>query len=93
MMELKELLMDMRKELRCADKYAKEAIKHRAEYPELSEIYHRIAKDKTTHAEMLAGQARHMAEKHHMGEMWDVEDYMFKHDIGEVKRCLEDYKN
>ena len=29
MMEMKELLMDIRKELRCADKYAKEAMKHK----------------------------------------------------------------
>ena len=92
MMELKELLMDVRKELRCADKYAKEATKHKEEYPELSDIYHRIAKDKMAHAELLAGQAHHMAEKHHMNDLWDVEDYMIKHDMAEVKRCLDSYK-
>ena len=35
MMELKEVLMDIRKELRASDKYAKEAVKHKKEFPGL----------------------------------------------------------
>lgn len=92
MMEMKELLMDIRKELRCADKYAKEAMKHKEEFPELSGVYHRIANDKMVHADLLSVQARHMAEKHHIDALWDVEDYMIKHDMSEVRRCLESYK-
>lgn len=92
MMELKELFMDIRKELRCADKYAHEACKHRHEYPELSEAYHRIANDKMAHAEMLNKHAKLMADKHHMDDVWEFEDYMTQHDMNEVKRCLEDYR-
>ena len=93
MMEFKEVLMDIRKELRCADKYAREAAKHRHEYPELAEVYHKIAADKATHAEMLSRQAKVMAERHHMENVWDVEEYMMKHDLAEVKRCMESYKD
>lgn len=92
MMEMKELLMDVRKELRCADKYAKEANKHRSEYPELSDVYHRVATDKLTHADMLGKQAKTMAEKHGMTALWDVESYMIDHDTDEVKRCLSAYR-
>ena len=86
MMELKELFMDIRKELRCADKYAKESVKHKTEFPELSEAYHRVATDKIAHAEMLNHHAKLMAEKHHMMEVWEIEDYMVRHDVDEIKR-------
>lgn len=92
MMELKELLMDIRKELRCADKYAKEAMKHKDEFPELSGVYHRIATDKVAHADMLGKHAKAMAEKHGMKNLWDVEGYMIDHDTDEVKQCLERYR-
>lgn len=92
MMELKEVLMDIRHELRGADKYAKEAMKHKHEFPELADTYHRIATDKATHANMLHRNAEHMAEKHHMGDLWEIEDYMIRQDIGDVMRCIERYK-
>lgn len=92
MMELKELLMDIRKELRCADKYAREAVKHKDEFPELSEVYHRIATDKTAHADMLSKQAHAMAMKHHMEGVWDVEDWMIKQDMLELKHCMDHYR-
>ena len=92
MMELKELLMDVRKELRCADKYAHEALKHKEEFPELSALYHRIASDKLVHADMLFTHAKHMAEKHKMSDVWDVEDYMIRHDMAEVRRDIDSYK-
>jgi hypothetical protein len=91
-MEFKEVLMDIRKELRCADKYAHEAVKHKAEFPELADVYHKIAADKTTHAEMLSRQAKAMAEKHHMMPAWEIEEYMMNHDLAEVKRCMADYR-
>lgn len=90
-MEFKELLMDIRKELRHADHFAKEAAKHKEEYPELSAVYHRISSEKLAHADMLATQAKMIADKHHMGDLWDVEWYMAKSDMGEVKHCLEHY--
>lgn len=92
MMELKELFMDIRKELRCADKYAHEAVKHKAEFPELSAIYHRIATDKMAHADILVAKAKKMADKHRMVDVWDVEDYMAKHDMEDVRAILEKYR-
>lgn len=91
MMEFKELMVDIRKELRCADKYAHEAIKHRHEFPELSDLYHRIAADKMAHAEMLSKQAKVMAEKHNMANVWDVQWYLIKQDMDEVKISMDGY--
>ena len=93
MMELKELFVDIRKELRCADKYAKEAVKHKHEFPELADVYHKIAADKATHADMLSKQARIMAEKHGMKNVWEIEDYMIANDMDEVKRCLASFRD
>lgn len=92
MMELKELFMDVRKELRCADKYAHEAVKHKTEFPSLSDVYHRIAVEKMGHAEMLHRQAHEMAMKHGVDGAWEIEDYMVKADLAELKRCLENYR-
>jgi rubrerythrin len=92
MMELKELLMDIRKELRCAEYYAKEAEKHKREYPELAEVYHRISADKMAHAEMLHKEAHKMATKHGMTGVWEIEDYMVQHDMDEVRKCHEKYR-
>ena len=91
MMEFKELLMDIRKELRCADDYAKEAHKHKDEYPELSAVYHRIANDKLAHADLLATQAKRIAEHHKMTDLWEIEWWMIRNDNSEVKHCLEEY--
>lgn len=92
MMEMKEVLMDIRRELRSADMYAKEAVKHKHEYPELADTYHRISADKATHAQMLTKCAKMMAEKHKMTDLWEVESYIIDHDMAEVMRCIEKYK-
>ena len=91
-MEFKEVLMDIRSELRGADKYAKEANKHKHEYPELADLYHRIASDKLVHAEMLSKHAKTMAEKNHMNDVWDVEDYMITRDTEDVKSCINRFR-
>lgn len=92
MTELKEVFMDIRKELRGADKYAHEAVKHKAEYPALADVYHRIANDKLVHTEMLHKQAHEMAMKHHLEPMWDIEDWIITHDMDEIKKCMENYR-
>lgn len=92
MMELKEVLMDIRQEMRGAEKYAKEAVKHKEEFPELADTYHRISTDKATHANMLTKHAKSMAEKNHMGDLWSLEEYMIKHDMDEVMKCIDKYK-
>jgi len=89
MMEMIELLMDVRKELHCAEKYANEANKHMHEYPELSQVYRRIATEKVNHAEMLSSQAEKMADKAGMKAVWDVEEMMIDADMERVKKCLD----
>ena len=43
MKELKEVIVDITEILDCAEMYAKEAVKHKSQYPDLSEVYARIA--------------------------------------------------
>ena len=88
MTEFAEILTDIRKELRCADKYAKEAVKHRAEYPALADVYHRIASDKVAHADMLHKQAHDYAKAHHMDGVWDIEDILIMDDMHEARKTL-----
>jgi len=91
-MEMMELLMDVRKELRGAEYYAKEAKKHRGEYPELASAYHRIAQEKLTQAQELGKHAERMAQKMGMVPVWDIESQMMDMDIEDVMRCLNHHK-
>ena len=53
MKELKEVVMDIHEELECAEKYAKEAVKHKEQYPALASVYYRISTDDLAHMDML----------------------------------------
>ena len=45
--------MDITEILDCAEMYAKEAVKHKSQYLDLSEVYARIAQDDLTHVGLL----------------------------------------
>ena len=62
MKELKEVVMDIHEELECAEKYAKEAVKHKEQYPALASVYYRISTDDLAHMDMLHKQAVDMIE-------------------------------
>lgn len=88
--EMIELLMDVHKEIRCAEKYAHESAKHRKEFPELSQTYHRIAMEKLIHADLLNTQAEIMADKANMEAVWEVEEVLIESDMERVRKCLNE---
>lgn len=92
MKELKELMDDIRCELKKAGEYAMEAVKHREEYPELSETYHKLATDGVIHAEVLEKRAKEMAHKHHVHELWEFASDMIMRELEDVKRHIEMYR-
>lgn len=47
--------------------------------------------DEMTHAEMFSKQAKAMAEKHNMVNVWDVQWYLIKTDMDEVKIAMDGY--
>lgn len=93
--EVKELIKDIRCEMRAADKYAREALKHKEEYPELAPVYARIASDKLEHANMLYTAGKDMLEKHGdsgMKMLWHMEHEFSDEDMMHVKRLLAMYR-
>ena len=63
MKEMKEVIMDIHEELENAEKYAKEAVKHREQYPALSSVYYRVSNDGLAHMDMLHKQVMEMIEE------------------------------
>lgn len=95
MKEMKEVIRDIRCKLREADKYAKEAVKHKIEYPEVASVYARIANDDMEHVHMLKNAGHDMIEKH--GDMtdkavWKIEHEMAEEDAMQIKRMLGEYR-
>lgn len=90
MTEMVELLMDVRKEIRCAEMYASEARKHKKEYPELSMAYGKISAEKLSHAEMLARHAEMMARKANMMDVWEVESAMIEDDMEHARHAIDE---
>lgn len=101
MKELKEVIMDMHEKLECAEEYAKEAVKHREQYPELAAVYYRISADDLAHMDMLHKQAVEMIDKKKregrevpapMQAVWDWEHEKMMDETVDVKRLLDMYK-
>lgn len=100
MKELKEVVMDIHEELECAEKYAKEAVKHKEQYPALASVYYRISTDDLAHMDMLHKQAVDMIEEKKrdghevpasMQAIWDWEHEKMMDETADVKRLLEMY--
>ena len=101
MMEIKELVQDIRHELKGADKYAYEAVKHKEEYPSLSQVYARIAREKLEnvndlHQEIVAriDKARRAGAEipAGMAAIWDFEHRMMVEEQAMIQHKLEMYK-
>lgn len=96
MHEMKEMIKYIRCEMRDAEKYAREAIKHRADHPELAPVYTRIANGKLENANMLYAAGKDLIEKHgDAGEkmLWQLEHELADDDMMYVKRLLEPGRN
>lgn len=101
MMELKELATGIWRELRNADYYAHEAVKHKDAAPDLASVYARLASDKVGHAEMLNKQAVEMVEKCKRNgkpnaeiyqKAWDWEHERMVDEISDIRRLMDIYK-
>lgn len=101
MQELKEIIRDIGDKLDNAEMYAKEAVKHKTQYPSLAGVYCRIAQDDLTHVEMLHKQAVDMiGEKQRSGvsvppamqAVWDYEHEKQIEDAADVRRLIDMYK-
>lgn len=100
MQELKEIVMDIQEMLECAEDYAKEAVKHKMQYPDLASTYARIAQDDLAHADMLHKHAVEMIQEHQkqqpepsaMKAIWDWEHERQITKTEDVKRLLDMYR-
>lgn len=101
MKELKEVIHDIHEKLDCAEMYAKEAVKHKEQYPALAAVYYRIATDDLAHMDMLHKQAVDMVDEKKrngrevpmaMQAVWDWEHEKMMDETADVKRLLDMYK-
>jgi len=101
MKELKEVIRDIEEILDSAEMYAKEAVKHKTQYPSLAGVYCRIAQDDLSHVDMLHKQAVEMIGEQKrsgvtvpesMQAVWDFEHERQIEDVADVKRLIDMYK-
>lgn len=101
MKELKEVIVDITEILDCAEMYAKEAVKNKSQYPDLSEVYARIAQDYLTHVGLLHKSVVEMIDSRKragvtvpdsMQAVWDFEHDRFIDKEADVRRLLAMYK-
>lgn len=101
MQEIKEIACYIEEMLERAEMYAKEAVKHKAQYPGLSSTYARIAQDDLNSVEMLHRHAVEMIEEkkrtgvetpESMKAIWEWEHEKQIEQTANVRRLLEMYK-
>lgn len=102
MKELKEIIRDIREKLEDAEKYAKEAVKHKEQYKSLADTYAQIAQDDMRQADMLHRHAMDMIETKErsgveapasMRAIWEYEHEKEVDKAMDVRRLLDMYKN
>ena len=83
-------------------KNIREAVRAKAEHPDLAETYHRLANAELEHANLLHKQVveiidRHRREGHEapvaMQAVWEWEHERYMEELAGVKRILEMYRN
>ena len=101
MKELKEIIGDIGELLENAECYAKEAVKHKEQFPALASTYARIAQDELNHVDMLHRHAVEMIESKERGgaevpasmqAVWDWEHEKQVDEAANVRRLLDMYK-
>lgn len=101
MREIKDLACDIKHELKQADKYARESVKHKEQHPELAQDYYRLASDGLEHVDKLHKDAVAMIDKAQrsgveipksMTEIWNWYHDLMIEDQAEVRRLLDMYK-
>lgn len=93
MREIMEVAKFIRKELKHADEFAYEANKHREQFPDLAQHYHRAANEHLSIADDLHSSATRLIEHHRhtvgsppaeMLKMWEFEHEM----MIDEKECI-----
>lgn len=96
---IKELSKRIKEELHDAESYAKMAIEHKDDYPDLAEAYHHLAKEEIQHANLLHEKVVAMIKKlgmerevpPAMREIWAWQHEEIIEKEAEVRRLVEMY--
>ena len=96
---IKELSKQIKEELHDAEKYAKMALEHKMDHPDLAEAYHRLAKEEIGHATLLHEKVVAMIRKAStekevppvMRELWAWQHDEIVEEEAEVRRLVEMY--
>lgn len=100
MKEIKEIAGFIRDELESAEEFAWEAAKHKAEKPEISSVYQRMATSKMENAEVLYKHGNNMLEEmkrrgdpdmHACHAIWEFAHEGMLKEMADVKHMLEVY--
>ena len=94
---IKDLSKQIKEELHDAEKYAKMALEHKADHPELAEAYHHLAKEEISHANLLHEKVVAIIRKASMEkeappvmrELWAWQREEIIEDEAEVKRLID----
>jgi rubrerythrin len=96
---IKELSKQIKEELHDAEKYAKHAMEYKTEYPEVADVYHHLAKEEVSHANLLHDRVVALIRKASserevppvMRELWAWQHEEIVEDQAEVMRLIEMY--
>lgn len=99
MMIIKEVSKHIKEELSDAEWYAKKAIEHKTDHPELAETYHRLSLEESAHANMLHDRVVAMIRKvpadkdvpPAMREIWAWQHEEIIEEEAEVKHLIDMY--
>jgi ferritin len=94
---IKDLSKQIKEELHDAEKYAKMALEHKTDHPELADAYHHLAKEEISHANLLHEKVVAIIRKASMEkeappvmrELWAWQHEEIIEDEAEVKRLID----
>ena len=101
MKEIKEIARDIREMLQDAECYAREAVKHKDQYPELARLYNLISSNRINEINSLHDQAAAMIDRARregkevpeaMTAVWEWEHDNMLDEMTDVKRLQDMYK-
>ena len=98
---IKEVSKRIKEELHDAEWYAEEALEHKAMHPDVAEVYHHLAKEELSHANLLHEKVvtlirKASAEKEPpavMRELWAWQHEEITEEEAEVRRLIEMYNS
>lgn len=101
MKEIKEVATDIREMLEEAECYAREANKHKTQYPELARVYNQISMSRVSEINSLHDQVTNLIDRTKrdgqevpasMLAIWDWEHDLMIEKMADIKRLQDMYK-